>query len=354
MISVLVADDSFFMRKLISDILNADPGIEVVGAAADGEQAVAMAKKLRPDVITMDLDMPKMNGLEATKILMAEENIRPIVVMVSAFTKEKAAETLECLHAGAFSCIMKPSGPVSVNIETVEKDLIAQVKAAAKSKGTALGLSKVRRAAPMRTLKQKDGKFPLIVIGASTGGPPVLEELFSQLQSHIDAAVLIVQHMPASFTASLAERLDKISPIKVKQAEQGEIIKPGTALVAPGNEHMLLERRKEGKDVNYLIRLTKEAPVHGLRPSIDVLMHSVAASFQGKVLAILLTGMGEDGKIGMKEIKESGGHTIVQDPATCIVDSMVDSVIEEDCADEILPPDAIATRIDAFSPAVLT
>jgi len=350
MISVLVADDSFFMRKLISDILSADPEISIVGIASDGEQAVAMASKLQPDVITMDLDMPKLNGLDATKRIMSESGPRPIVVMLSAYTKEKANETLECMRAGAFGCVLKPSGPISINIEKVEHELIAQIKAAARSHKDALQRPLLQRSPASSKMRhpQRDA-FPLIIIGASTGGPPVLEEIFAGMEHHVDAAVLVVQHMPEKFTASLAERLDKISPLKVKQADEGEIVKSGIALVAPGDMHMRIQKKTENGRIEYVIRLSKDAPVKGLRPSIDILLDSVAQTFPGKMLAVILTGMGEDGSKGVRVLHDKGAVIIAQDPQTCVVDSMSQAVIDAGCADEILDPAAIAKRIVSFA-----
>lgn len=345
MISVLVADDSFFMRKLISDILSSDPEIRVIGTASDGEQAVREAARLKPDVITMDLDMPKLDGMTATRSIMGNGNPHSVIIMVSAFTKEDADATFECLHAGAFDCIMKPSGTVSLTMGPAAATLIAKVKEAAHAKTNVLA-----RTTNIRTVRKDDVSaktFPLVIIGASTGGPPVLEELFSTLTDAPHAGVLIVQHMPEKFTQSLAERLDRLSCMKVKEAQDQEVIKPGVALIAPGDYHMTIER--EGSV--YRTRLTKGEPVHGMRPSIDVLMQSVSKVFTGSMLGILLTGMGKDGQRGMDTLKQCGARTIVQDPQTCVVDSMVQGVIAEHDADEILTPSHIAERLRTFSAA---
>lgn len=345
LIRVLVADDSFFMRKLIGDILSADPGIEVVGTAADGGQAVRMAGELRPDVITMDLDMPGVSGLDATKRIMQGEGARPIVVMVSAFTKDKADETLECLKAGAFDCILKPSGPLSLDIERVEDELRSRVKAAAASRKPIVRSQAKHVPKPSAAGRSGVRDRHLIVIGASTGGPPVIEDILSQTDSSLRSPILIVQHMPEAFTASFASRLDRVCPLKVKLAENGESLKNAVAFLAPGNHHLRLS--KEGADCR--LSLSRDEPVKGLRPSYDVLLESVAEHFKGSVLAIILTGMGDDGRNGVMRLKKRGATVIVQDPATCAVDGMVGAVIEDGNADEVLAPADIAARIQSFS-----
>ncbi len=346
MISVLVADDSFFMRKLISDILRADPEIRVVGAVSDGQQVLEAVRTLKPDVITMDVDMPKMDGLTATKKLMQQPDAKPIVIMLSAFSKDRANLMLECLRAGAFDCILKPSGELSLDIERVEAQLRSQVKAAAKARKSAL--RRIPEPVEKKTVPVMNGSgFPLIIIGASTGGPPVLEEIFETLPGVPDAAVIVVQHMPEKFTASMAERLDKVSPLKVKEAEEGETIKPGVALVAPGNRHLFL--RKSDSSAEDLVRLTKDAPVNGMRPSIDVTMESAARVFQGPLVGILLTGMGEDGVRGMRAIHDRGGKTAVQDPSTCVVDSMVRGALKGVDGTKAMTPARISHSLATLS-----
>lgn len=344
MISVLVADDSFLMRRLISDILTSDGEIKVVGTASNGEQAIEMAHKLQPDVITMDLEMPGTDGLAATQKIMQEQGPKAIVIMLSAFTKEKADVTLDCLQAGAFDCILKPSGPLSMDLQRSE--LIARVKAAALARKEALTRFKNTVAVPEKSTQAVIAKdaFPLVIIGASTGGPPILEQIFSLFPSPLQAAVLIVQHMPEKFTFSMAQRMDQLSTMKVKEAEEGELIKPGIALVAPGNFHMQIRRMQDG-DSQYRVHLNQQEPRKGLRPSIDVLLESVYDQFEGPVIGIILSGMGDDGHTGMRLIRKMGGRTIVQDPVTCTVDSMVASVMHDGMADEILAPEKIAFRL---------
>ncbi len=337
MISVLVADDSFLMRKLLTDLLNADPEIEVVGTAYDGEKVIEAARELKPDVITMDVGMPKVDGLAATRRIMRGVS-PPAVIILSAFTKDKADLTLECLRSGAFDCLLKPSGQISLDIQKVGHQLCEKVKAAARAKS---GLRRSSRIKVVKREKSSAAGRPLVLIGASTGGPPVLEELFSRLTVPPSAAIVVVQHMPEPFTASLAERLDRVSGMKVRESRDGDEVKTGIALVARGGKHVVLEKR----GTEYVLRESDAPAVHGMRPSIDVLMSSVARIYDGRLVGILLTGMGEDGQAGMRDLKDRGGHIIVQDPDTCVVDSMVRALVDEHAADEILRPEELADHL---------
>ncbi len=357
MISVLVADDSFLMRRLIADILSTDPEIRVVGSVSDGAEVIEEVRRLKPDVITMDFEMPKLNGLEATKRILSEAGAHPIVLMVSAFETDQANTMLECLHAGAFDCIQKPSGPVSLDMDIMKKQLIAKVKAAARSKP----LPPLKKSEPTVPLSEEDiqpvhrpshrsrDPFPLILIGASTGGPPVLEEIFSHLPSGLPAAVLVVQHMPEKFTNAMAERLDRLSGMKVEEAHDNETIKPGVALIAPGNFHMRVAKDKSSHMHSYAVQLSQDEPVQNLRPSIDVMMMSVCDTFPGPLCGILLTGMGEDGASGIARIHAEGGVVAVQDPATCVVDSMVQSALKKTAVEASLSPIDIARFILSFA-----
>ena len=345
MISVLIADDSFLMRTLIGDILRSDPEIRIVGSVSDGQECIDAAKNLKPDVITMDLNMPKVDGLLATRRIMEKSDPQPIVVMVSAFSKDTAHAMLDCLHAGAFDCVRKPSGMVSLDMPKIGAELLSKVKAAARARTDVLkrtGSQPPRkRTAEQATYVSHSGRRYLIVIGASTGGPPVLEEIFSLLPDNLNASILVAQHMPEPFTASLAERLDRVSHLTVREAIHHEVLETNTALIVPGDSNMELIK-KDGKLVTCLI---PEPMASGLRPSIDILMESAARQSSDPLIGVLLTGMGNDGDAGMCEIKKHGGHTLVQAPDTCVVDSMVQGVIDRNCADEQLSPAAIVERI---------
>jgi len=334
-VKVLVVDDSFFMRTLVSDMLNSDPEIRVVGVAKDGNAALEKLKTLRPDVITLDYFMPGLSGLRTLKRVMRE---RPTpVVMLSAYTKEGAAATVECLEAGAVGFVLKPSGAVSVDIEKVKDKLIEEVKRVSR-----VNIQKIKSILARKRVKQFLApvvvvKERVFVIGSSTGGPSVLELILSELPSNFPAAILIVQHMPAKFTKSLAERLDRISEIVVKEAEEGDVVESGRAYVAPGDFHMTVKKKRIGGKAKVVIGLNQDPFVHGLRPSVDVTMKSVADVYGKNVVGIILTGMGRDGAEGMRAIKRRNGKTIAQDKATSLIFGMPREVIERGDADYVFP-----------------
>ena len=353
-IRVLVVDDSFFMRRLLRELINSHPEMEVVGEAKDGVEAIGQAINLKPDVITMDFNMPRLTGAEATGKILQEVEPLPVVLMVSAYTKEGAEETLESLRAGAVDFIQKPSGELSLDIDRIKDEIFEKIKMAAKarvrvsrkveSRGAGEAASAKGYGEPREKKKKiKVSLAKVIVIGASTGGPPIVEDIMAALPSDLPAAVIIVQHMPKYFTASFAERLDRISSLKIKEAEEKDEIKAGHGYVAPGDFH--LEIKAKDNNSGKIIHLSKGEPFHGLRPAIDVTMKSVAEHYKNNIIGIILTGMGEDGSQGMRTIKSAGGHTIVQEPETCVVDSMPSEVINNKMADEILKPEKIAKRI---------
>lgn len=348
-IRVLVVDDSFFMRKLIRDLLESTDDIEIVGEANNGLEAVKMAGELEPDVITMDYNMPEMNGADATEQILSSSRRLPAIIMLSARTTQGAAETLECLKAGAVDFLAKPSGEVSIDIETVKEELLAKLRISSRAQ--------VRRKfqhQPEIGVRDKSKimlKRPagIIAIGASTGGPPTLEDILVKVKGPIRSPILIIQHMPEKFTKSLAERLDKNISIKTKEAEEGEIIKDDICLIAPGGWHTVVENRQEKDFKQKIVHLNKEAPIFGLRPAIDIAFNSIASHFGDQAIGIILTGMGSDGTKGAEAIKAQGGHIIAQAPQTAIIDSMPDSVIKAGLADEVLTPDEIAQRIMELS-----
>ena len=334
-VRVLVVDDSFFMRTLVSDMLNSDPDIKVVGVSKDGNDALEKLKTLRPDVITLDYLMPGLSGLRTLKRIMREHPTP--VIMLSAYTKEGTAATIECLEAGAVDFVLKPSGAVSVDIEKVKDKLTEKIKRASK-----VNIRKIKSILARKRVKQflAPGvvvKEKVFVIGSSTGGPSVLELILSELPSNFPAAILIVQHMPAKFTKSLAERLNRVSEIMVKEAEEGDVVEPGKAYVAPGDFHMTAKRIVTEGVARAIISLNQGPMVHGLRPSVDVTMKSVADVYGENVVGIILTGMGKDGAEGMRAIKRRNGKTIVQDEATSLIFGMPREVIEKGDADHVLP-----------------
>ena len=349
---VLVVDDSAFMRKVISDMISQDPSFEVAGTARDGLDALQKVAQLQPDVVTLDVEMPRKDGLETLRDIMASHPVP--VVMLSSVTQSGAKATLEALALGAVDFIPKPSGAISLDIEKIKGELLSKLKAAALAK-----VQPVRaRPQPVKTISippvQKRAVLPqpvdttapktIVAIGASTGGPRALEAVLRQFPKDLSAAVLVVQHMPAGFTRSMAERLDQLSSITVKEAEEGERIRAGVAYVAPGDYHMVV-------GAGGVIRLEQTPPVNYVRPSIDVTFLSLPPIYAGQAVGVILTGMGKDGAAGMAKIKAAGGVTIVQDEATSVIYSMPRAVVENGDADYILPLDRIG---DAAVRAVTT
>jgi two-component system chemotaxis response regulator CheB len=344
-IRILLADDSYFMRKIIREMISRSPEMEIVGEASNGLEAVKLAKELCPRVITMDYNMPLMNGAEATAEILESVSHPPAIIMLSARTGQGADETLECLKAGAVDFLAKPSGELSIDMEIVKNELISKIKLAATA-------HVCKRAPRTKSDKQETDKriilkssAGIIAIGSSTGGPPTLENILVPIKVPLSAPMLIIQHMPEKFTKSLADRLDKTIAIKTKEAEDGEILKANTCLIAPGGWHTVLETKQIENIKQMIVHLNKEPPVFGLRPSIDTAFASIAAHYGGKAIGIILTGMGCDGTKGAEAIKAAGGHIIAQAPETAVIGSMPNSVIKSGLADEILPPEEISERI---------
>jgi len=330
--TVLVVDDSIVMRRIITDLLSSDQDLEVVGAARNGLEALEKVRTLNPDVVTMDIEMPVMDGLTSLQHIMAEFP-RP-VVMLSSMDKRQADITFKALELGAVEFIPKTSGSLSLDLERVGDTIVEKVKAAARAK-VHHSRPSVRSIQPS-IIPTLSGDW-IVVIGCSTGGPKSLPEVLSRLPGNLPAPVLVVQHMPEGFTRSFAERLDMTSPLEVKEAEDGEEIHKGHVYLAPGNKHLLLNGRKlmldDGPKVNYV------------RPAVDVLMNTVAPIYGPRTVGVILTGMGSDGAEGMKLIKRNGGKTVVQNEETCVVYGMPKAVVDLGAADRIVPLEDIAKNI---------
>ncbi|MHB0877688.1 MAG: protein-glutamate methylesterase/protein-glutamine glutaminase [Anaerolineae bacterium] len=332
-VRVLVVDDSAFMRYTISHHLSSQADMEVVGLASDGIEGVEQVEALRPDVVTLDVEMPRLDGLSALRQIMAKHPLP--VVMMSSLTKEGAAVTVEALTLGAVDFVNKPSQSISVH--QVLGELAEKVRQAARAHVRAPRQSQSpRRRAPAGPAGGPPDR--IVVIGSSTGGPGALREVIGRLPVDLGAGVVVVQHMPPSFTRSLAERLDQLSAVPVKEAEAGDRVQTGQVLIAPGGLHMTLTRGGE-------VQLNDGPAVNGVKPAVDVTMVSVAAAFADRVLGVVLTGMGHDGRDGARAIKQAGGRIITQDEATCIVYGMPRSVAEAGLADMVLPIDQIADGI---------
>jgi two-component system, chemotaxis family, protein-glutamate methylesterase/glutaminase len=337
-LKVLVVDDSAFMRKMVSEILAGDPDIEVVGTARDGSEVLDKVQVLQPDVVTMDVEMPNVSGDEALRRLMKE---RPTpVVMLSSLTQQGGEMTIKCLTLGAVDAIGKPSGSTSLDIAKISGEIIAKVKAAGKANLRAATTPIVKT--PVTTPLYARRRTSLILIGSSTGGPKALQELVPHLPTSLDVPIVIVQHMPAQFTASLAERLDALSPYKVKEAQAGDRLSKDTILLAPGGKHMKF-------DALGTVSLTEEPPVHGVRPAIDVTIASLMAAYGSTMIGVLLTGMGRDGAVGLRAIKEAGGHTIAEHESSCVVYGMPKAAVEMNAAEQVLPLSQIPHAIELLT-----
>ena len=347
MIKVLVVDDSAFMRKALTSMLQEDPEIKVIGTARDGVEAIQMIQDLKPDIVTMDVEMPRMDGITALREIMQKCPVP--VIMVSSLTTEGAKVTLEALEVGAVDFIPKNLAELSVNIVKIKGMLIEKIKTIgkrgiikrrpiAKPAETKIETPKVEIPKVRVTTERKVG---IVSIGTSTGGPKALQEIIPKLPKDFPVPIVIAQHMPPNFTKPFAERLDQLSQLSVKEAEEGETIKPGIVYIAPGRGHMRLKRR----GIETLVNISEDKEEFIYRPSVDALMLSVADCFPGRSLGVILTGMGNDGAKGCKKIKESGGRVFAQNEESCVVYGMPRAVIEAGIADKVVSLEEMAGEI---------
>src|ERR1700693_4214678 len=321
-VRVLVVDDSALMRKLIPNILERDDSIEVVGTAMDGNFALKKIEDLSPQVVTLDLEMPGLNGIDTLKEIMRRWRL-PVIV-VSSHSTAGAAITLKALALGAFDFVAKPKD-VSARMPEIASELIKKIQAAAQSAGVQPQfLPQEQHSGEQPSKMRPIAPTHIIAIGVSTGGPSALQYLFSHLPVDFSGSILVVQHMPDGFTELFAKRLDECCPIRVKEARPGDLLVAGRALICPGNRHMKVKKLPLGN----VAVLADDAPVNGHRPSVDVLFHSVAETFGPQALAVLMTGMGEDGAVGVGEIRAAGGYTVAQSQETCVVFGMPKAAIE--------------------------
>jgi two-component system chemotaxis response regulator CheB len=365
-IRVLVADDSAFMRKVLQSILIADPALEVIGEARDGREAVSLAESLKPDVVTMDINMPHMDGLQATEVIMSSHP-RSILI-VSSESREGADTTLKALELGAIDFVAKPSGGVDLDMNSVRDELLRKLKMAAKVRvvRTAVRPKAVQSfagapvaaapapahapAAPRPAASapapaaapqagKGNGRFPIVVVAASTGGPATLMRFVPLFPKDFPGAVLLVQHMPASFTAQFSQQLSEIAAIRVKEAEPGEIVQPAQLYVCPGSHHLRLS--PTGR-----ITLDDGPRISGYRPCADVTLETVSAFAGPMTIGVVLTGMGNDAARGVAAVKAAGGHVIAQDEATCVIFGMPSEAIRTGCVDQVLGIDAIYPAVE--------
>jgi two-component system chemotaxis response regulator CheB len=366
-IRVLIVDDSAFMRKVLQSIIAADGQLEVCGEARDGRDAVTQTEVLKPDVVTMDINMPHMDGLQATEVIMSS-NPRPIVV-VSSESREGAEITLKALELGAIDFVSKPSGGIDLDMNSVKDELCRKLKVASKVRVVRTATrSKLQqeiagsapRTEPVIPGKLEEitqngrgpaaaatapaparggSKFPIIVVASSTGGPATLMKFVPHFPKDFPGAVVLVQHMPASFTAQFSQQLGEVSQIRVKEAEAGEIIVPGQLYICPGSHHMRVS--PTGR-----VSLDDGPRIGGYRPCADLTLESAAEYAGPMTIGVVLTGMGNDGSKGVQTIKNVGGHVIAQDEATAIIFGMPQEAIKTGAVDQVLPMEAIYGAIE--------
>jgi len=344
---VLIVDDSAFMRKVLEEIILTDSRMEVAGHAKDGREALAMAASLQPDVITMDINMPRMDGIEATQQIMTQ-NPRPILI-VSSESRQGAGSTLRALELGAIDFVTKPSSGIDLDMKNVSDELLRKLRMAAKVRvvrtAVRTGGAKTSTAGvPAPAVKQAaspDVHFPVVMIAASTGGPATLMRLMPHFPKDFPAAMVLIQHMPAAFTSQLSVQLAEVSSIRVKEAEANELLCPGTFYVCPGSHDLRISTA--GK-----IKLDDGPRVSGYRPCADVAFETAAAYSGANVLGIVLTGMGGDGARGVQAIKAARGRVLAQDEATSVIFGMPAEAIRTGAVDQVLGIDEMFSAIEKF------
>ncbi len=342
-VRILVVDDSAFMRKAISVMLEEEPDFRVAATAKDGIEAIEMTRKYRPDIITMDIEMPRMDGITALKEIMSFQPT-PVLV-ISSLTVDGAEATVKAMQAGAVDFIPKQLSFVSLDIIKIKKDLIEKIRAIAGSKSSLFGRGDARRAGQASAVPQgRRFRFPsaqFVAIGVSTGGPFSLQKLIPKLPASFPIPIAIVQHMPPHFTRSMAERLNQLSALTVREAEEAMELTPGLVLIAPGGKH--LHFRKRGAKV--VAHISGQPADTLFKPSVDVMFRSAHDVFGGDILAVVMTGMGKDGLEGARLIKQSGGRVIAQDEQSCVVYGMPKTIVVADLADLVLPLEDIPKQL---------
>ena len=338
-IRVLVVDDSALMRKLIPAILERDSSIEVVGTAMDGAFALKKIEELHPDVITLDLEMPRMDGMETLRLIMRRAPL-PVIVF-STHSKEGAYATFKALALGAIDFVAKPKNATAGHLDAIAVQLIEKIKVAKRVSG-----STIRQSVPVETKpvakKVVRATLPpnrIVAIGISTGGPNALQYVLSQIPAEFAGSTLIVQHMPEGFTEMFAKRLDECCALNVHEARSGDLLVAGRVLICPGNRHMMVRRMPRGD----IVVLSDGPPMNGHRPSADVLFHSVAQEFGLTSIGVIMTGMGDDGAEGLGAIKAAGGMTVAQSEDTCVVSGMPRAAIAKGYANKIVSLDALSS-----------
>lgn len=346
MIRVLIVDDSALVRRLISTALEEADDIEIAGQARDGLEAVELVDQLKPDAVTLDIEMPRLDGLGALKRIREKHHKLPII-MFSTLTERGASQTLEALGAGASDYVTKPSntGSIRQGMEAVRDQIVPKLRALVGTRQLIEGRHQGLPAAPkpeVRTRGASTGRPEILVIGCSTGGPDALTQVIAELPGDLRVPVVVVQHMPPVFTAMFAERLDKAGPLSVREAVDGDVLQKGQVLLAPGDFHL---RLAGGPTTGVRVKLDQGPQVQFVRPAVDVLFSSTVDIYRGNVLAVVLTGMGQDGLEGVRRLSAAGAHVIVQDEDTSVVWGMPGVVAQAGLANAILPLTKIAGAV---------
>lgn len=343
-VRVLVIDDSALMRKLIPQILERDPSMQVVGTAMDGEFGLKKIEELRPQVVTLDLEMPRMDGMETLRQITRRYRVPTIIV--SSHSTEGAAATFKALALGAIDFVSKPKDAAAAKMEEVAAELVSKIKAAARSEVRA---SQQPLPEPTRVRKPAIVRYSapsrVVAVGISTGGPNALQYMLSQLPGDFPGSLVVVQHMPEGFTEMFARRLNECCAIEVKEAASGDMLVAGRVLVCPGNRHIRVKRMSMGDTI--VLGAPDEPKVNGHRPSCDVLFRSVAQEFGGSAIGLIMTGMGEDGAEGLGEMRSKGAMTIAQDEQSCVVYGMPKAAIERGYAQRVVSLELLANTLVA-------
>jgi len=348
-IRVLVVDDAVMMRRLISSVLESDPEIEVAGVAASGSIALQKIPQVNPDVITMDVEMPDMNGIETVRRIRQTWPRLPII-MFSSLTSKGAESTLDAMAAGATDYVAKPAnmGSLQEGVEQLRRDVVPKIKAhfappvlAPRSRGLQGAPASAKPSTDTFFARRPPGRINILAIGTSTGGPNALADLFRHIPREFPVPIVIVQHMPPLFTEMLATRLNSLKSVRFHEGRAGQPIEPGNAFIAPGGRHMVLARR----GASVVVELNDDPPENSCRPAVDVLFRSVTRIYGGATLGVILTGMGQDGLRGCRQVKEAGGQVLAQDEASSVVWGMPGYVAQEGLADKVLPLNQLAAEI---------
>ncbi len=357
-VKIMVVDDSAFMRRIIVDMIQEEPGLEVVAVARNGKKALELIPEHKPHVITMDIEMPELNGIETLQKIKQLSN-PPNVIMLSSYTQTGSEETLRALELGAVDFVSKPSGPISLDIKTVKTELISKIKAAYHA--AAQKTLHCHKKQEQFNLEQEDIKVEsgpkidqvsrpkVVVIGASTGGPRALHQLIPKFPKDFPGCILIVQHMPAGFTKLLGERLDNTSPMKVSEASENMTLEQGRVYIAPGNYHLKVKghQTKAGSTSlnRWKLNVDDSPAVKGLRPCADILFESASEMSGVDLIGVVLTGMGNDGAKGVKRLKRANAYILAEDESTCVVFGMPKAAINTGLVDKVLPLPSISQQI---------